>query len=127
MENSFKVTTAQRDVKGRTVESMMVTFGENRMVEVERLSLSAEWALLELTGSNASNGAWSTMASVAASVRTIDGVPVPGGNFTRDGIGRTLDQLGVDGFKAALQALNGQRSNEPAQSEDQFKAAVGNS
>ncbi len=124
--DTYKVTTAQRDVRGRTVESYMVAFGDNRMVEIERLSLSAEWTLLELTGSNASNAAWSTMASVAASVRTIDGVPVPGVAPTRDSIGGTLDKLGVDGFKAALFALNGAQSNAPAQSEEAFKVAAGN-
>lgn len=131
LEN-FNVRTTTRDFSGRTVEVLHVGYGEPmRTLEVQALSLGEQWDLAELTGPNASNGVWVNMATMAASVRAIEGVPIPAVPHSRDSIKRTLEKLDVIGLQAVMMALNGYRGAGPAivapqQSNADFKSAVGN-
>lgn len=89
-----------------------VTFGEPvRTMQVRALDMADQWDLAEITG-NVENALWSGMASIAASVLKVDGIPVPrmadksGGEvMDKRRMRSTLRSIGMEGMRAAQQAL----------------------
>ena len=120
---SLKITPVG-DEKG----TLSAVWGEPaRSIEVQPMDLGQQFDLAELTGPNAANAVWVSMATVAASVRAIDGIPVPQGAYTRERIKATLNKMGLDGLRAGMMALNGYRGpGEAEPTEADMKAAVGN-
>ena len=96
---------------GKPAKFYDVSFGVPvRTMQLRPLDMGDQWDLAEITG-NVENALWSGMASIAASVRTLDGIPVPGmatpGGMVMDkrAMRNTLRSLGMEGMRAAQQAL----------------------
>jgi hypothetical protein len=73
---SARVFTVPHD--GGEAKCVEVTFGEpQHKIVVRELDLVDQFDLLEISGEASGNAAWMGMAMVAASLREIDGMPVP--------------------------------------------------
>ena len=113
-------------INNRSVELFATTFGNDRKLELKRLTMGDQFDLAEMMTDTASR-LWTSMALVAASLVSIDGVPVSPG-YTRAGLRSILDQLGEDGVAAANDALATSDENRAAEaSEAAQRAQVGNS
>lgn len=102
------------EVSNRTepaVESFTLTInGEKRSawrvksrehtIEAVELDMAEQWDFLEVAGVNIENEAWLNIGLLAASVVSIDGLPVPAGPKTRDGLRHVLKKIGEDGIEA---------------------------
>lgn len=96
---------------GQPAKFYDVTFGDPvRTMQVRALDMGDQWDLAEITG-NVENALWSGMASIAASVLKVDGIPVPrmvdksGEMMDKRRMRHTLRSIGMEGMRAAQQAL----------------------
>jgi len=125
LPSDVSVTRRRWKNRGRDEELLVVTFGQpQRKVELVELDLGDQFDLAEVTGASGGNAAWSSMAFIAASVRTIDNDPV-GVGYSKQVLRETLRRLGIDGMKAAGLVLNGYRGG--AVSEEAHRETVGGS
>ncbi|MGI4951189.1 MAG: hypothetical protein ACRYGM_05240 [Janthinobacterium lividum] len=100
---------------GVPTEAFRVQWGEGvamRSLEVKAMTLGDQLDFAETTPPGA-NAMWTNMAMTAASVLTVDGVPLPM-VFTKEIYKRKLDRLGLDGLRAAMMVLNGYRGPDDA-------------
>jgi hypothetical protein len=108
---------------GKSVDIFGISFGTDRRLEARRLTMGDQFDLAEAMPGDA-NRLWTSMALVAASIVSIDGVPVPPGKTKRD-LRNILDKLGEDGVAAANAALAEADVSDDA--EAAHRAQVGNS
>ena len=104
---NYSVRRETRVTSDGPAEHLIVTFGEPaRAITVKPHSLGDQWDLAEITGAYAGNDTFQNMAYVAATVTEFDRIPVlRQSRFDRDGIRRILNQMGMDGLRAASKAL----------------------
>jgi len=122
---NYAVASASTEVNGVLTSTHHVTFGSPlRQVEFKTLDMADFWDLSELTGAS-ENKVWSNMALIAASVITIDAVPIVGG-MTRENLRVVLRKLGTDGLQAVQQALGDVDTPAAHRTDDAFQAAVKN-
>jgi hypothetical protein len=121
------VVTTRMVAGNPPAEILVATWGEARKtMELKPLTLGDQFDLAEVTGPNAANAVWVNMATVAASVYSFDGIPLPCG-FSRDNLKTKLNRIGMDGLRAGMLALNGYRgAGEVVADPDDAKVAVGN-
>ena len=93
------------------------------VIEAVELDMAEQWDFLEIAGSNIENEAWVNVALLAASVVSIDGVPVPAGPKTRDGLRHVLKKIGEDGVEALQFAFRDVPGDDAARAE---ASAAGN-
>lgn len=99
-------------------EVIEITDSLDRKIKLKTLGPADMLNLLEAAGTNSGNAAWVRMAMIVASVREIDGVPVPVAN-TKDKVLRGATVLGNEGLVAATRALFGVDEAAPeAETED---------
>lgn len=97
----------------------------DKIIEIRRVDMGDQFDLVEIAGSQVDNDVWLSLAIVALSVQTIDGIPVPHGTLTKATLRNTLKQIGPLGVRAVRRALleiDGSGNSAPV---DQ-KAAAGN-
>lgn len=132
--NEQAVSTVSQLPAGVTVtksgEKSIVTFGSPaRTAEVVDLDMGAQFDLAEVTGGiPGDNMEYRNLAYIAASVITLDGVPIPSmQGVTKRLLRNTLTKLGPDGTRAVGAVVAGFAA-DPARtgSDAAFQAAVGN-
>ena len=106
-----------------------VTFGSRRLKLME-LALPDQWDLLEIAPPGSENGSWFNIATVAASVRDVDGVPtrplMGDARAMRSQIREALGRLGNDGLAAAAAGLAHLAQNRAGGTADDALAMAGN-
>lgn len=105
---NYAVAPKTITVNGQSVGHLAITWGNGstaRSLEVKPPDLGDQFDLAEITGAQMGNELWRNMAMVAASVRAIDGVPLPNGSPTKEALRDTLRRIGLDGMRAASMAL----------------------
>jgi hypothetical protein len=81
-----------------------VSDGLGRQLDIRKLTILEEMDLLEMAGEAASNTRWMLMATIASTVRTIDGVPRPLPT-NRKLLRAQMTAVGSEGLSAAISAL----------------------
>ena len=110
--------------------SVMTTITDSlgRSLEVRKLDALAELDLIEAAGGqNAENARWMMMATFAACVITIDGVPLISPR-NRDDIRKHMRRVGSEGIQAVIEWLrpDAQDVEAPADAEVAAAAAAKN-
>ena len=82
----------------------MVTDDKGRVLKVRSLGLLEEMDLIELAGTPTPPDRWMMIATFAACVREVDGVPVPFPQ-NRAQIRKHVERVGPHGLRAAVKAL----------------------
>ena len=107
------------------MDSVTVTDARNRSIEVRRIKTLDRMRILELIGSdNSANSHYLSFATLAYSVVSIDGMPVPTVR-SKLALEAVVQQLDDDGFAAVADAF-AKNFLPPALTEDEAKAAVKN-
>lgn len=88
-----------------------VVDGKGRKISLKVMGPADMLNLLEAAGANSSNAAWMRMAMTIASVRAIDGIPVPAAYKKKDVLD-AANKLGNEGLAAAAKALFGDPAAE---------------
>lgn len=120
-------------VDGETETWAEVRFGVNatnmelpaHAVEIRDVDMGDQFDLAEIAGQQVDNGIWLSLAIVAMSVQSIDGIPVPRGNLTKLALKKTLKKIGPLGVRAVRRGLN-ELNGATSGSNDEIKAAAGN-
>ena len=124
------VTTRTINVNNLPEVYTTVTFGSPpRTIEVVDLDMGSQFDLAEITGNAGENLEYRNLAFIAASVRTVDGVPyVASAGFTKGRLRNVLKHLGADGVRAAGTVIAGFATGpgQPASREEHL-GTVGNS
>ena len=108
-----------------------VTFG-TRTLSITEMTLPEQWNLLEIAPAGGEAGAWFDIATIAASVRGVDGhhisyMAAKGDPMRmRNAISTTLAKLGRDGLRAAGAGLAHLRQNQNVPTQDSKLAQAGN-
>jgi hypothetical protein len=97
------------------------------VIDAVELDMADQWDFMELAGPQLDNEAWVNTALLAASVIAIDGMPVPSGPKSREGIRQVLRKLGPVGLDA-LQAAFAEPADDRAERRrvDEEATAAGN-
>lgn len=130
---NFAMSNKSVMVNGREEKRVVVSYGNPlHTLECKVPDMGDQFDLAEIAGEQMESGnfLWTNMAVVGASVRMIDGKPVPGnGSLTKARIKDVLVQIGRDGVRCVTFALSANRDGDvqPAeQSVVQHRTAVGN-
>lgn len=128
---NYAATPKNATFNGEQEQWMEVRFGRHpsdaslpaHVVEIRKTDMADQFDLVEIASSSVDNDIWLSLAIVAMSVRSIDGVPQLSGAVSKASLRKTLKTIGPLGVRAVRRGLG---ELDASGAEVSQKAAAGN-